>query len=222
MAKVQLSALLTSLTGKIGGSVFQNSYGGLQMRTRVSPRNPQSLYQQQIRMLFAIISYRWRDLPSDFQLEWIEATGQPTSGNQLFQGCNINALLIGLEGIAEWTDLPAPGTMEFAILEADSSSLIVQAQGAITTVPADTRLLVEISPLQPSSRYFNSDDSFAPIIWYEEGTDMSGSNEIITDYNDRFGSLNDNRTLTIRFVLISKINGLRGIQYRQQVVTPVV
>ena len=222
MARIILSGVFDSITGSLGGSVIQYSYGGLQLRTKVKSKNPQSGYQQAVRNRFAQISYRWKALDTSFKTSWIDATGQPTTGNQLFQSCNINAILVGWEGIAEWTDIPAPGEMTFTIEAADTSHLIVAAYGSITTVPTDTRLLIEISKLQPGSRYFQSEDSFAPVIWYDEGEDMSVNHDIITAYNNRFGTLEDGKTLTVRFVLISTVNGLRGTQVRQQVITPVV
>ena len=105
MARIILSGVFDSITGSLGGSVIQNSYGGLQLRTKVKSKNPQSGYQQAVRNRFAQISYRWKALDSSFKTSWIDATGQPTTGNQLFQSCNINAILVGWEGIAEWTDV---------------------------------------------------------------------------------------------------------------------
>ena len=44
MARIAFTSMVEEIIGKLAGSVFQDSYMGIQIRTRASPRNPSSYF----------------------------------------------------------------------------------------------------------------------------------------------------------------------------------
>lgn len=84
MALVNFTAVVASIDGKIAGSVFQRSNGGNQVRTKVSPRNPRTLRQQQGRQAIAWLSAQFGQLSSADQNTWIAVAGNYVAGMQLY------------------------------------------------------------------------------------------------------------------------------------------
>ena len=218
MAKVQLSGIFDTITGKLGGSVIQGGPGGLQIRTRVVPRNPQSVFQQIVRNRFGTKSNFWKEMTPGVQADFRAATGTAVTGNPLFVSNNINVILVGLEGISEWFDQAAPDPIEFEITSATDTELLFKLTGAVTTVPVATRLLLEASKLQPGSRFFNSPSSFSNFLYFEAGEDLSADTDITAAFVNRLGNLQTGKTLSMRLALVSTDNGLRSIQTIQQTI----
>lgn len=61
------SALITSASGSIGGLTASHNRGGLYLRARTIPTNPNSVYQQAVRGSVAALSARWLNVLTDLQ-----------------------------------------------------------------------------------------------------------------------------------------------------------
>jgi hypothetical protein len=218
MAIIQPSGIISSITGKFSGAVIQGGKGGLQLRTRVVPRNPRTNFQAIARNRFAFYSSIWTQIDPVTQQEWRDATDTEVTGNALFCQCNVNANLIGLEGVSFWIQQADPQGMQFEITSITTSLVEITCTGMITTVPANCRLLIEISKQQPGSRFFNSPGSYANTIWFEELTDMSTATDITAAVLNRFNTITLGKSLSIRLAVISKDNGRRSVQYIQTAV----
>ncbi len=59
MAKVKFGAIATDARNKVGGIVYSKNQYGAYVRTKVSPANPQSNYQSNVRNSFADLSVNW-------------------------------------------------------------------------------------------------------------------------------------------------------------------
>lgn len=93
------SALVTQVSGSIGGMTGSHNRGGLYLRARSIPTNPSSAAQQSVRNLFGIFSAYWSNL-SDAQRDAWTQYGQNVpvtdklgdsitlSGQQWFVGAN--------------------------------------------------------------------------------------------------------------------------------------
>lgn len=210
MAKVSFSALIEEITGKLAGSVFQDSYGGFQIRTRVSPRNPQTNYQQLRRGEFGYISALWRTLTSVQRQTFIDAATTEPEALKLFIQSNVNLSLIDMPIIDTYTQQTAPDAMPMQINDLNPESFQVSASGAVTTVPADTKLLLYATTDKYPTRIFTNPSEFSPILSWDEGTDLSVLTDVINEWNDRYGVMRINRRICIKQRLINKINGLSG------------
>lgn len=92
MAKVEFTGIVANITGKLSGSVFQQSFGGAQLHAKKSPINRQSYLQQVERVAFAELTAAWRDLTDVERASWAAAAPTASQGFNLF--VQVNTLII--------------------------------------------------------------------------------------------------------------------------------
>lgn len=215
MARIAYTPLIEEIVGKMAGSVFQDSYGGYQVRTRVSPANPQTQYQQLRRGMFAYLSAGWRNLSAPDRATWIAEAGTAPAALRLYLQANINLTLIEVPTITAWAAAAIPDSMTVSFVSATPSLMEIIATGAITVVPADTMLLVQITYQKVLNRIFTNPSQFSPVIAFDEGTDLSAATDIITEWQARYGQFVAGKRICLKANLISKINGNRGADYAE-------
>ena len=114
--KAKFGAIVVDGRGKLGGHVFAKNRSGAYMRTKVTPVNPQTTFQQGARNLLTSFSQGWRALTQDQILAWnaaVDAFGKTNifgdlvkpTGKNLYTRLNVNLALIGQGPI---TDPPLP------------------------------------------------------------------------------------------------------------------
>lgn len=120
MAKIKLGAIVTQISGKLGGHVFARNRGGAYMRTNATPNNPQTPFQTNVRTILAAISSAWSALTDSERNTWNDSTDdfsrtdqfgdiRNLSGKALFQGLNQNLQNVGLAVINSAPEsLPVP------------------------------------------------------------------------------------------------------------------
>lgn len=222
MARISFTAIVSEIVGKLAGSVFQYSYGGWQIHTRVSPGNPQTSYQQLRRGWYGFIRANWRNLTNVQRQTFNDNAPSPGQGFNFFTACNINLILVEEPMIDLFTPTATPDQFDFTITAADPDTLSIQASGLITTVPTDTKLLIYATREKPSSAPFTNPSDYSPIISYDEGTDLSSPINAIAAYNSRFGQITGEKYLAMKSVLISKINGTRGAEFLTNTTTDIM
>lgn len=210
MARIQFSEEVDSITGKIGGTVFQNSYGGYQVRTRQSPRNPRTGYQQLRRGRLGNLSATWRTLTTLQRQSFIDAAPVPGAALNLYNGANTNLDLINEPRITDYIPSVAPDEMPIEIITADTSQLEVQASGMITEVPTGTKLLIYTTGCRPQTHLFITKSAYSPIVFFDEGTALSSPVDIFADFTNRYGDILPERLIGLKSVLIDKTNGQKG------------
>lgn len=210
MARVEFSAIISTITGKLSGSVFQLSYGGFQLRSRVVPRNPQVARQQAARMSLAFISATWRDLTQTERDSWINNAPSDVSGFNFYTQSNCNLALIGLPMVNSYTSVSTPGVFGLVITGVSHVTFNVAASGPTFVVPSSTVLLVTTSrPLSPAL-------SFLPRSWlvhnsiFAAGVDLTVPTSILSDYFNAHGSIIANKKIYLSACLIDSISGQRG------------
>lgn len=70
MALVQLSAMFSNIKGKLGGGVFQNTQGGIAVRTKVTPVNRRTPKQELSRRGTFNLQNNWRSLTDAQRADW--------------------------------------------------------------------------------------------------------------------------------------------------------
>ena len=195
MARVIFSALVESITGKLAGSVFQDSYQGYQIRTRVSPRNPQTDYQQLRRGEFAFLSQGWRYLSSTERQTWIDNAPSGMQALNFYLQSNINLVLIGLAPVATYAAASTPDAFALSIPVLDGVSFTVQASGTPDTVPADTSLLIQATYEKAPSKIFTNPSQYSPIVSFPAGTDLSSPIDIASDWIARYGQFTSDKRI---------------------------
>lgn len=213
MARITFTAMVAEVVGKLAGSVFQYSYGGYQVRTRVSPRNPQTQYQQLRRGDFGFLSASWRSLSIPERQSFIDNVSPGQSAINLFTSTNVNLTLINEPTIVTYVPSAALPDFELNVTDANPEELIVVATGATTTVPAGTKLLIYSTYLKQQTKIFTNPSQFSPIISIDEGTDMTTPVNIIAAFNTLYGQLTPDMYMCIKCVLIKKSNGIRSNEF---------
>lgn len=113
------SALLTQASGSVGGVTFSRAKGGMYIRARSMPINPDTVYQQAVRQAQGTLSARWQTTLTPTQRSgWeIYAANVPRrnrlgdtinlSGIAMYTRCNVPRLQAGLaivdDGPGEYT-----------------------------------------------------------------------------------------------------------------------
>lgn len=156
MAKIKLGAIVTAISGKLGGHVFAKNRGGAYMRTNATPTNPQTSAQTLVRAIMASISSLWSTLTSAQRTSWNAATEsfartdqfgdiRQLSGKALFQSLNQN---LELTGQAQITVAPQPVAVP-ALLITEAKGQVVGATFDITNTGDTTgsKLMVFATPV---------------------------------------------------------------------------
>ena len=210
MARIAFSSEAEEILGKVSGSVFQDSYGGFQVRGIGKPRNPQTQLQQLRRGDFRYLVAGWRNLTSTEQGTWITAAGTVPEALRLYTGSNINLNLISLSIISSYTSATLPVNFPIEITELTSLTFFIQAAGSPTAVPANQRLLIYATTDKLPTLIFNNPANYQPIIYFEAGTSLSSPTDIYSAWVSHYGVMRDIRRICVKAVLISKLNGDRG------------
>lgn len=154
MAKIKLSMVVSDMRGKLNGSVFARNRGGLYVRTKVTPSNPQTGAQQLARNILGSLSQQWKTLTDSQRLSWNNAVGnfQTTdvfgdirnpSGLNLFVRLNAN---LGNVGVAPILVAPQPQgakTVEVFNIVPDGTGQAFDLDNGLIAVPANTSAVIE-------------------------------------------------------------------------------
>lgn len=106
MARIKWGMFVTDGRGKVGGHVLTKTRSGATVRTKVTPSNPKTAFQGEVRAIFGSVSKNWTTLLEDQRLTWVNATEDfkktnvfgdqyKPSGKNLFTALNSNLLNIG-------------------------------------------------------------------------------------------------------------------------------
>lgn len=104
--KIKFGAIVTDGRGKLGGHVLAKNRSGNYMRTKVTPVNPQTTFQQAQRSALGSLSSGWSGLSDNQRQAWNGAVGsfqstdifgdlKSPTGKNLFTGLNRNLLNSG-------------------------------------------------------------------------------------------------------------------------------
>lgn len=152
---IKWGALVVDGRGKLGGHVASQNKGGSYLRTKVTPSNPQTSYQSEVRALFGSISAAWSGLGLDAIKGWNAAVPdwastnifgdlkQP-SGKALFQRLNNQAQVAGYSpvlAVPEKLEMVS-GTVTEAVI--DNTATDLYGNGLYTG--ADARVLIFATP----------------------------------------------------------------------------
>jgi len=193
--KMKFGAIVTDGRGKIGGHVASKNRQGAYLRTKVTPSNGQTSFQQGVRNLFTQLSQAWRSLTQAQRDSWNGAVAsfsktdifgdlRNPSGANLFQKLNNNLQSVG---VAILTDAPLP-------VEVPNTSLIeiteTAVTGAMNLVLSDAVALgsslkvFATAPMSPGKNFVKSEFRLITTLDAETATPVS----VNTEYLAKFGA----------------------------------
>jgi len=145
MASIKLGAIITEISGKLGGHVFSRDVNGHYLRTKIKPPNPQTAAQSQYRSMFRQIAASWGTLTKQQRESFINLVEaykktnvfgdlkSPTA-KALFQRLNNNLLITGQSVITNClppSQITAP-IVESAVLELGMKTFEINLSAACT------------------------------------------------------------------------------------------
>lgn len=218
MAKVVYGPIVSDARNKVGGSVFTKGRSGAVVRRKVSPCQPRTSYQMNVRSSFTAISKLWSDPTMDAnRAGWISLAERTPikdtfganfilTGLQMFQ--RVNRALHAI-GVATLLVAPlnlvagAPGTIELTATAATNTTVLTWP-----TAPAATEVpVVFAAPPQNAGR--KSIGGKCRQIAYL-GAAYPGPWTSTTHYYNKFGSWLAGQRIFFQLLFVSNVNGAQG------------
>ena len=215
MAKIKLSMVMSDISGKLNGSVFARNRGGLYVRTKVTPANPQTAAQQLARSILGALSQGWKALTVAQRLSWNNAVTnfastdvfgdiRNPSGLNLFVKLNANLQNVGIPAI---TVAPSPtgviASTPFTLVADATLGTFTLDNGSIV-VPADTSLVIE------STAGVSAGKSNVNSLYRKIGT-LAPAGVISADFaafqSLKFGSLVIGQRYSVRIKFVNNLTG---------------
>lgn len=227
MAKILTTAIVADIRNKLNGSVFSKNRYGSYVRTKVTPVNPQTTAQQNVRNVLAAFSANWRGLSQAERDSWTNAApsfpstdifGMPKilSGNALYVKLNSN---LQNAGASVLTSAPTPGAIPpIASLSVTAAAGTPAVSIVFTPSPVftDTALKIEATP--PIAPGISFVKNRFRVIGYVPAAGTSPYNAL-TDYNAKFGDPVEGQKIFIRVTVINLLTGQMGIPIQAVAVT---
>lgn len=226
MAKIKFSAWLTDARGKQSGTVFSKNRYGAYTRNRVTPVNPQTSFQTNVRNFLTTLSQGWRALTAGQRSSWNAAADNFLSSNifadvirlsgfNLFLRLNRNLQTIG---VATLTSPPVPG----AVFGLTTLSVVADTTGGgldITftpAIPASDSVIVEAtSPQSPGKSFFKSEYRVIDVFTSADASPQDAA----AAYIAKFGALPAVGTkIGIRMTGVNETTGQAGTPREFQVI----
>lgn len=212
MALIKWGMMVVDGRGKLGGHVLTKSRNGASVRTKVTPTNPQTSYQQANRATFGQLSSNWTSLSEAERKAWNEAVQEwqktnifgdlkSPAGRDLYISLNRNILQAGGTAI----DVPPTkeGVKPNAITLVDYD--LVNEDITITLVEllaTNERALVYFTkPMSPGRYNFSGAYRF----FAAEPTNTFKID--FADYEARFGSLQVGKAIGVQVVVCNSVTG---------------
>jgi hypothetical protein len=214
MALVKFGAGISEMRGKEGGVVYSRNAYGAYMKTKVSPVNPQSSSQQNVRARLQEISAAWQGLTasekSGFASLGAIATrtnvfGDTTNytGFGIFMRLNLNLYAVGQSMITAAPSIPSLPQLAITsvtISEAGGSMIV-----AFTPTPTGSgvSIVAYATPQMTAGRTFVK--NLRRFIEY--GSNQATAWDIVSSYQDVFTQISQGNTIHFAFKLVDEASG---------------
>lgn len=218
MAKIKLSAIVSEMRGKLNGSVFSKNRGGAYLRTKVTPVNPQTISQGNVRARLTTFSQAWRSLTGAQILSWNAAVSNYTgtdifgdiktpSGINLYNKLNLNLAAAGQPPISNPPLPVSVGYTSALSLAADAStSTIVATFTAIGGTVGQTVIVQATKGVSAGKNFVKSE--------YRQVGTFSGSavspQALGAMYVAKFGAMTAGQKIFVRLVFVDNLTGVSG------------
>lgn len=213
--KIKFGSIVTDGRGKLGGQVYARNRSGAYVRNKVTPLNPQTIFQSAARAILATFSEGWRALTEAQRAAWTAAgVNFPTTnqfgdeviptGKNLYTRLNVNLDDIGQSPI---TAPPSPA----AIIEPGELTITGTAAPALTldfTGGSGMTYKIFATPaLSPGIGFFKNKFKLIDTFVAPAGTPEN----ILTAWQERFGEFKEGDKIAIKAVPVVTATGQKGV-----------
>jgi hypothetical protein len=228
MANIQFSALVNDARNKQGGTVFSKVRYGAINRRKVSPVQPRTSYQTQVRSLFTLLSKTWATtLTAAQRAAWISLAESNTRKNVFGNNITLTGLQIymalnrGLQtiGVATISDAPAtlsvgaPGTVTLANAAGPPTTLTVD--GGTEPGADDVPVIVAARPLNPGRRFVGN---AYRVILATTAAGTAGPWDIKAAYVAKFGAQPVGVNISVGVYYVNNVTGAKSLSATGQIV----
>lgn len=220
--KIKMSALVSEIRNKLNGSVASRNRYGSFLRNKVTPVNPQTSFQQDVRQRLGSLSASWRGLTQSARQSWIAGTNafpftdifgdvKFLSGQTLFVKLNGNLLKIGSPTItAAPLPVEVPPIAATALSAEVTTGAITELEATVapTTTPAGFSLVAYATPpVNPGIEFVKNRYRFLGVV-----SNAAGTVNLLSAYTARFGSVAAvGQQVFVRFALVNTSTGQQGV-----------
>lgn len=215
MAKIKFGMMMTDARGKLGGQVFSKNRSGAIVRTKVTPANPQTSYQQAVRQLLGSLSQQWASLTEAQKLAWNNAVTAWSStnvfgdvvnpsGKNLYVRLNINLVNIGESVIDEPPAVPTMPVFALAVTNTTAAAAEVTTAGTLAGFAQVIRSTPAIS-----AGIFNASGRFRTI--NNDAGSAAGALDVATPFDLKYGSMTVGQKVFVEVTLISETSGANSV-----------
>lgn len=224
--KLKFGAIVVAGSGKIGGHVASKNKAGAYLRTKVTPSNPRTTFQTEVRDRLASISQAWRALTQAQRNAWDGAVDnfkrtnifgdiKNPSGFNLYQRLNNNILVVGGTVI----DLPpvpqSVDTYSNLVLTGASGTPALSLAFTATTGDDSGYKLFATAPTSQGKKNVNSQFR---LIGAADTIAVSPFN-ILALYTAKFGSVGEiGQKIDIKLVACGGTSGIEGVPVTASVI----
>lgn len=219
MARIKFGMMMTDARGKLGGQVFTKTRSGAAVRTKVTPTNPQTSFQGNIRSLFGNFSQAWNALTEEDRLTWQNAVAEyqrtnvfgdqyKLSGKNLFMSINQNLSTIG---VAQTDVVPDIKTTAGVSLTSATVGIGVAEIAIVLDVLGDfstgSKIVFEATPPLSPGKY-NFSGSYRQFFTSLATGGAPDEGDLYTAYVAKFGNPAPGKKISFRAYIIDAISGL--------------
>ena len=222
MTKVKFSALVSEMRGKLNGSVFSKNKSGNYLRTKITPVNPQTTAQQQVRSKLGTQSQAWRGLTEEQRQGWIDyASSTPytdifgdskiLSGQMMYVKTNMNITKAGGTAI-QFAPNPV-GTPSISVTTIVATANSIPASSVLTVTLAVSGVLTNWSFVAVATPPVSAGKSYVKNLYRQISSAAlsAGSKTLITPYNVVFGNLLPTAKVFLRIQPVNTVTGQVGV-----------
>jgi len=207
--KVKFGAIVTDGRGKIGGHVLAKNRSGNYMRTKVTPVNPQTTYQQAQRAALGTLSSGWSGLTDTERSSWnsyaeahqstdIFGDLRTPTGKNAYTGTNKNRLNSGLE----ITSVPIASTPLPTFLLNDAVGNVAAQGMSVTVSGLSSGFYLQLWATPPMSQGTSFVKNKLRLV-KTMNSDPIGLYDLTPEYTDRFGAFTLDSNIIGGFVLVN-------------------
>jgi hypothetical protein len=227
MAKIIFSAVVGDARAKAGGVVFTKGRFGAVVRRKVSPVQPRTSYQTNVRALFTLLTKRWGGtLTATQRAGWISlAQAFPQkdvfgnnitlTGLQMYIKLNRNLQTIAVAVIDDppvTLSVGSPGT--FTLSSAVGPPITLTGDAGTEPATGEVPVVEAVAPVSPGRSFVGNRYRYI----FKAAAATAGPWDIAATYAAKFGTLVANQNVSARVYYVNNTTGAASQKASSQVI----
>jgi hypothetical protein len=215
MARILLSAIVTEIRGKIGGTVFQSGLSGFQAKQLALPRDIRIPAQIANRQKWVGTIGAWGTITTGQRNTWVANPDTGLGAYNTFVRRNSNMRFFGQSPFVSFPgNSSAPG-LDLTATVIDSTQFLLTGVAPFNNLPSGSMVSINATRLVSPGKQGFSPSEFVSVAQLTGPIDFAASpQDIFTQYTAKFGALITGRKLqfTVKTIILATGNVSSGSQ----------